>query len=310
MANISAKDVAALRAKTGCGMMDCKKALEQANGDMEEAIKVLRERGLAVAAKKAERIAAEGLVDIMVDGNTAAIIEVNSETDFVAKNASFQEFVQGILRTIIKERPADVAALMQLKYDGTDATVEATLKDKIFTIGENMNIRRFQIVDGTFSTYIHGKGQTGVIVAFDADESVKDKPEFAEFAKNIALQIAAGSPPSYVSKEDVPASVVEEEKKILIAQIKNDPANAKKPDSIIEKMVIGRINKLYQQICLLEQEYVKDDSLTVGKYVEQTAKELGGNISVKSFVIYEKGEGLQKREDNFAEEIAKMVGNN
>lgn len=310
MANITAKDVAALRAKTGCGMMDCKKALEEANGDMEAAVKVLRERGLSVAAKKAERIAAEGLVDIMVEGDTAAILEVNSETDFVAKNAAFQEFVSGLLKTILKNRPADVDALLKLNYEGTETTVEAALKDKIFTIGENLIIRRFKIVDGTFSTYIHGKGQTGVIVTFDADDSVKTKPEFAEFAKNVALQIAAGSPPAYVNKESVPQSVIEEEKAILVSQIKNDPSNAKKPDSIIEKMVLGRVNKLFQQICLLEQEFVRDNTLTVGQYVEQTAKELGGKIQVTGFIIFEKGEGLQKREENFAEEIAKMVGSN
>ncbi len=304
---ISAKDVAALRAKTGCGMMECKKALTEANGDFDEAIKVLREKGLSVAAKKADRIAAEGIVDIMVNdtGDVAAMIEVNAETDFVAKNATFQEFVKGLLKVLLAERPANIEAFMACKYDN-DFTVEAKLKDMIFTIGENMTIRRFVIVEGTMSTYIHGKGTTGVIITFDADDTAKNNPGFAEFAKNIALQVAA-MPCLYLDKESVPAADLEEEKQILMTQIKNDEANAKKPDNIIEKMVMGKIGKFYEKNCLTEQLYVKDDSLTVGKYVEATAKEFGGKIAITGFYSFEKGEGLQKREDNFADEIAKMV---
>lgn len=306
---ISAKMVSDLRAKTGCGMMECKKALTEANGDFDEAVKVLRERGLAVAGKKASRIAAEGVVDIMVseDGDTAAMIEVNAETDFVAKNESFKEFVRGILKTILAYKPATLEELLPLKYDD-DFTVEGKLKDMIFTIGENMNIRRFVVVEGTFSTYIHGAGSTGVIVKFNADDKAKSNPGFPELAKNIALQIAAGNPPSYVAKENVPESAVEEEKEILLKQIANDEKNAGKPQNILEKMVIGKISKFYERVCLVEQAYVKDDKMTVGQYIAASAKQFGGSISVDSFYLFERGEGLEKREDDFAGEIAKLTG--
>ena len=295
MAQIQAKDVATLRAKTGYGMMDCKKALVEAEGNFDEAVKILRERGLSVAAKKEGRIAADGM------------IEVNSETDFVAKNASFQEFVKGLLKTILAEKPADLDALMACKYNGTEETVDAALKEKIFVIGEKLSIRRFVIAQGTMSTYIHGMGTTGVIVVFDADETAKANPGFAEMAKNIALQIAAGSPPTYVARTDVPASAVEEEMSILMAQAKNDPKLASKPDEVLKKILTGKLGKFYERVCLLDQLYVKDDSITVGKYVEQSAKAFGGKVAVKAFYLYEKGEGIAKREENFAEEIAKMV---
>lgn len=310
MAAITAKMVADLRAQTGCGMMECKKALTASNGDFDEAVKVLREKGLAVAAKKATRIASEGVVDIMLseDGKTAAMIEVNAETDFVAKNEKFQEFVRGLLKTIIANRPADVAALNALPYPDSDFTVEGKLKDMIFTIGENMNIRRFLIVDGVLSTYIHGKGTTGVIINFEADDVCVSNPGFAEFAKNIALQVAA-MPVLYLNKESVPAADLEAEKQIQLTMMKNDPKNANKPESILEKMIMGKMNKFYEKNCLTEQSYVKDDNLSVAQYVAATAKELGGNISIKGFSIYERGEGLEKKEDNFAEEIANLVKN-
>lgn len=310
MANITAKDVAELRAKTGLGMMDCKKALVEAEGDVEKAVKILREKGLATAAKKESRIAAEGIVDILVDGNISAIIEVNSETDFVAKNESFCEFVKGLLRTIIANKPADVEALKSLAFDGTSATVDAALTEKIAQIGEKISIRRFAVVEGTVATYIHGAGTTGVIVKFSTGADVAGNAAFAEFAKNIALQLAAGNPPQYVNIEDVPAEAVAEEKAILIAQAKNDPKNASKPDAILEKMVTGRLGKFYERVCLVEQAYVKDDDLTVGKYVAATAKAIGTDIKIESFVLFEKGEGIQKREENFAEEIAKLAGTN
>ena len=305
MAAITAKMVADLRTKTGCGMMECKKALTEANGDFDEAIKVLREKGLSVAAKKADRIAAEGVVDILVS-ETAAMIEVNAETDFVAKNATFLEFVKGILKTIIANRPADVQALLADRYLDTDMTVEAKLKDMIFTIGENMNIRRFVIVDGTLSTYIHGKGTTGVIITFDADEKAKAAEGFAQFAKNIALQVAA-VPVLYLDKESVPEKDLDEEKSIILAQLHNDPKNANKPQQILEKMVIGKLGKFYEKNCLLEQSYIKDDKITVGKYVQDCAKEFGGSVKVTGYYVFEKGEGLQKKEENFAAEIEKMV---
>ncbi len=308
MAAITAKMVSDLRTKTGCGMMECKKALTEANGDFDEAIKVLREKGLSVAAKKADRIAAEGVVDILVneDNTCAAMIEVNAETDFVAKNATFLEFVQNILKTILATRPASVEELLNKQYIDTDMTVEAKLKDMIFTIGENMNIRRFLVVDGVVSTYIHGKGSTGVIVNFEVDAAVKNNPAFAEVAKNVALQVAA-MPVLYLNKESVPEKDLEEEKAIILAQLNNDPKNANKPQNILEKMVVGKLGKFYEKNCLLEQSYIKDDKMSVGAYVDASAKELGGSIKVVGYNLYEKGEGLEKREDDFAAEIAKMV---
>ena len=307
MANITAKDVAALRAKTGIGMMECKKALVEANGDVEEAIKILRKRGeLKAEAKAATRIAADGIVDIMKEGNVTAMIEVNSETDFVAKNASFQEFVKNLLKTIIANKPADIDALLAATYVDGSATVEAKLKEMIFVIGEKLSIRRFVVVDGVTSTYIHGTGSIGVVVSFDVDAAVAEKDEFVAFAKNIALQVGA-YPTPYLDRDSVPASVIEEEKNILMAQIANDPANSKKPAQIIEKMVTGRIGKFYDNNCLLDMSYVKDDEIKVGKYVENTAKELGASIKVTGFQRFEKGEGIQKREENFADEIAKLT---
>ena len=305
MANITAKDVATLRAKTGLGMMDCKNALVEADGDMDAAIKILREKGLATAAKKESRIAADGIVKIANKDNLYAIIEVNSETDFVAKNASFQEFVDGILATILETKPADMDALMKQIYVGTNATVEATLVEKIAIIGEKLTLRRFAIVEGNaVATYVHGNGSIGVLVKFDTD--VADKAGFDAFAKNIALQIGA-YPTPYLDRTQVPASVLEEEKNILLAQIANDPANAKKPDAIKEKMVQGRISKFYDNNCLVDMTYVKDEDMKVSQYVASVAKELGGKIEIVEFFRYEKGEGIQKREENFAEEIAKMT---
>ncbi len=309
MANISAKDVAELRKKTGCGMMECKKALVEADGNLEEAIKVLRERGIAVAAKKADRIAAEGLVDIAIEGNVGAILEVNSETDFVAKNDTFKAFVSKLLHIIISEKPADVAALLACTYEG-ETTVEAELKQMIFTIGENMSIRRFDLIEGDLVSYIHGKGSIGVIVKFDADDAAKAWDGFAEAKKNIALHIAAQAAVPYIAKEDVPASVIEEEKSVLMAQLANDPANAKKPAQVLEKIVVGRLGKFYESNCLLEQEYVKaENKESVAKYLEACGKACGGNMTVASFFRYEKGEGLLKREEDFAAEIEKMVNN-
>ncbi len=304
MATISAKDVAALRAKTGIGMMECKKALVEAEGDVDAAIKILREKGeLKAESKMATRIAADGIVEILKDGNYTAMIEVNSETDFVAKNESFKEFVGELLKIIIEQKPADVDALMACKYDD-EMNVEAKVKEMIFKIGEKITVRRFVLVEGITSTYIHGTGSIGVIAKFATN--VADKAEFAVFAKNIALQIGA-YPTPYLCREQVPASVIEEEKKILLAQIANDPATASKPEAIREKMVMGRISKFYDNNCLIDMAYVKDDDMKVGQYVKATAKELGGEIEIAEFYRFEKGEGIQKREENFAEEIAKMT---
>ena len=306
MANITAKDVAALRAQTGLGMMDCKKALVEAEGDVDKAVKILREKGLATAEKKAGRIAAEGRVDILSKDGVTAMVEVNAETDFAAKSDAFKAFVTGVLETIVANKPADVAALMALPFAGGTATVQETLVEQIAIIKENISIRRFVIVEGVTSTYIHGFGGTGVIVKFCTD--VADKDGFAEYAKNVALQIAAGNPPQYVNIEDVPAEAVAEEKSVLIAQMKNDPKNANKPDAILEKIVSGRLGKFYERVCLVEQAYVKEDSMTVGAYTAATAKELGGAIKICSFVLYEKGEGIEKKEEDYAAEIAKLSG--
>ena len=304
MANITAKDVAALRAKTGIGMMECKKALVEADGNVDEAVKILREKGeLKAESKMATRIAADGIVEILKDGDCTAIIEVNSETDFVAKNESFKEFVGDLLKIIINQKPADVDALMACKFDD-EMNVEAKTKEMIFKIGEKLTVRRFALVEGVTSTYIHGNGSIGVVAKFETN--VADKAEFATFAKNIALQIGA-YPTPYLNREQVPASVLEEEKNILLAQIANDPANAKKPDAIKEKMVMGRISKFYDNNCLVDMTYVKDEDMKVGQYVAATAKELGGEITIVDFYRFEKGEGIQKREENFAEEIAKMT---
>ena len=299
----TAKDVAELRKQTGCGMMDCKKALVESNGDFEAAVKYLREKGMAATAKKADRIAAEGIVDILTIGNTTAIVEVNSETDFVAKNATFQEFVKEILKTIIANKPADVDALLASNYVGGGLVSEA-LAEQIYKIGEKLSIRRFQIVEGTVSSYIHGHGATGVIISFDTD--LADKDGFKECAKNVALQTAA-MPVLYLDKASVPEKDLEEEKSVILAQLNNDPKNANKPANILEKMVVGKLGKFYEKNCLLEQAYIKDDKISVGKYVADAAKEFGGDIKVVGYFMYEKGEGLEKREDDFAAEIEKMV---
>ena len=300
----TAKDVAELRKQTGCGMMDCKKALTESNGDFEAAVKYLREKGMAATAKKADRIAAEGIVDIMTIDNTTAIVEVNSETDFVAKNATFQEFVKDILKSIIASKPADVEALLAGAFVNGGTVAEA-LAEQIYKIGEKISIRRFEIVEGTVSTYIHGAGATGVIVSFVTD--LADKAEFAECAKNVALQTAAMDV-KYLDKESVPAEVLAEEEAILIKQMKEDPKMANKPDNILQNIVKGRLGKFYENNCLLEQAYVKDDSMSVSKYVASVAKELGGSIKVTGYVRFDKGAGLQKREEDFGAEIAKMIG--
>ena len=299
----TAKDVAELRKQTGCGMMDCKKALVESDGDFEAAVKYLREKGMAATAKKADRIAAEGIVDILTIDNTTAIVEVNSETDFVAKNATFQEFVKEILKTIIANKPAKVEELLASNYVGGGLVSEA-LAEQIYKIGEKISIRRFQIVEGVVSSYIHGLGATGVVVSFETD--LADKDGFKECAKNVALQTAAMEV-KYLDKEPVPASGLAEEEAILIKQMKEDPKMANKPDNILANIVKGRLGKFYENNCLLEQAYVKDDSMSVSKYVASVAKELGGSIKVTGYVRFDKGAGLEKREEDFAAEIAKMV---
>lgn len=298
----TAADVKILREQTGCGMMDCKKALTDADGNMEKAIEILREKGLAAAAKKATRIAAEGIVVAIVDDvkRVGVVLEVNSETDFVAKNASFVDFANNVARTIIDQNPATVEDLLPMTCAGDTATVEEILRDKILTIGENLKIRRFERIEGDCVAYVHAGGKIGVLVQFDTDPAAKS--EFVDFGKDIAMQIAAISP-SFLAKEDVSADTLEKEKQILLAQALNEG----KPAAIAEKMVNGRISKYYKENCLLEQEFIKDDELTVSKHMAKVAADLGGKIAIVKFVRLEKGEGLAKREDNFADEVASMM---
>jgi elongation factor Ts len=297
----TAKDVQTLRERTGVGMMECKKALDGADGDMEKAIELLREKGLAAAAKKAGRIASEGIVYAVVDAAKKAgvVVEVNSETDFVANNQSFQDFVKEIAGIIIAQSPADVDALLTLKA-GSGKTVQELVQEKVLTIGENIKVRRFERLEGDLITYIHGGGRIGVIVKFDTDLAAK--PEFEAYGKDIAMQIAAMNP-KYLDRTQVPQEVLDEEKKVLTAQAINEG----KPQNIAEKMVLGRVSKYYKENCLVDQEFVKDAELSVSKYTDKTAKELGGKISIVRFVRFEKGEGLAKREDNLAAEVAGMV---
>ncbi len=296
---ITAAAVKELREMTGCGMMDCKKALAEANGDMDKAIEWLREKGLAAATKKAGRIAAEGLVfaEAYDNGSIGAVIEVNSETDFVAKNEDFKTFVKTLAGVVAKENPADVDALKALKYPESELTVEEMLREKILTIGENMNIRRFARYEGNVVTYIHGEGKIGVMVKVEADLS---SSAAVDAAKDAAMQIAAMNP-TYRDKSVVPAADVEHEKGIILAQIKEDPKNASKPENILEKMVEGKINKFFEESCLLQQKFVKDDKVSVEKYLE------ANGVKLLDYVRFEKGDGLEKREDDFAAEVEKMA---
>ena len=302
MASFTAKDVQSLREKTGVGMMDCKKALTEAEGNMDKAVELLRERGLAAAAKKAGRIAAEGLVHCVTVGDVSVVIEVNSETDFVAKNADFVGFVDAVAKTVATVNPADVDALLPLSLEGTDVTVEEALRDKILVIGENMKIRRFARYEGVSAIYVHGGGRIGVMVNFAADSAIASNEEFQNLGKDIAMQIAAAVP-QYVGQANVPADVVSKEKEILTAQAMNEG----KPQNIAEKMVEGRIRKFYEGVCLLDQPYVKDPDINVAKHVANVAAALGTSIEVVDFVRFERGEGLEKREDNFADEVASMM---
>ncbi|MFQ7309776.1 MAG: translation elongation factor Ts [Mediterraneibacter sp.] len=303
---ITAGMVKELREMTGAGMMDCKKALTETNGDMDAAVEFLRKNGQAKAEKKAGRIAAEGIVKTVVrDDKLAAIVEVNSETDFVAKNDEFQGFVEAVVNQIADSDAADMDAFMAEAW-AADAskTVKDALVEKIAVIGENLNIRRFEKVsaeNGCVVSYIHGGGRIGVLVVADTDV-VND--EIKTCLKNVAMQVAAMSP-KYVSRDEVSQEFMDHEKEILLAQAKKE--NPEKPENIIEKMIIGRLNKEMKEICLLDQVYVQDSDLTVAKYVEKVAKENGANVTVKKFVRFETGEGIEKKQENFAEEVAAQM---
>jgi len=307
MANFTAKDVASLKERTGVGIMDCKKALTETNGDVEAAIVILREKGLATQAKKSSRVAAEGIVTAIVDNDkkVGVVLEVNSETDFVSKNDDFKAFVNNVAKTIIEENPADIEALNDTKMVGTDITVKEAYDELFLKIRENMQIRRFVRLEGALVSYVHGDGKFAVMVKLDTDVCPCDEKLIA-CGKDICMQITSMNPP-YLNKESVPASAIEEEKNIMLSQMAEDPKMANKPEQVKLKIVEGKISKYYTENCLLEQAFVKDDKMTVGKYVESVAKELGSSINVVDYVRYERGEGIQKREDNFADEVNSMI---
>ncbi|MBQ9375936.1 MAG: elongation factor Ts [Ruminococcus sp.] len=303
MANVSVKDIKELMTLTGVGMMDCKNALVEAGGDQEKAVVLLREKGLATQAKKSGRVAAEGIVTSVVEGNVGAVVEVNIETDFAANNEDFKAFVAAVAKTVIEKNPADVEALKATVISGGDKTVEETLQDLFIKIRENMVIRRFQRLEGVLVPYVHGGGSIGVMVKLDTD---LDADKVFTVGKDCALQVAAMNP-AYLNRESVPASALDEEKKIMLAQMAEDPKMANKPEQVKVKIVEGKIGKYYSENCLLEQAFVKDDKLSVGKYVENAAKALGGSINVVDYVRFERGEGVEKKEDNFADEVASMI---
>jgi elongation factor Ts len=301
----TAKDVQALREMTGVGMMDCKKALVATDGDMDAAIAYLREKGLAAVAKKAERIASEGIVHAHVyDSGAGVIVEVNSETDFVAKNEDFRKFTADVAEIIAKEAPATLDALAEMKYPGSDLTVAEMLQEKVLVIGENIRIRRFERFDGGVNAaYVHMGGRIGVLVNMEVSDDIRGNDALNELGKDIAMQIAAMRP-RYLGRDEVEPETLEEEKRILMAQALQEG----KPEAVAEKIVNGRMRKFFEENCLLDQIFVKDNKITVSKHIEAVAKELGGTITVRRFVRYERGEGLEKRSDNLADEVAKMVG--
>ena len=303
---ISAKDVMELRKQTDCGMMECKKALTEADGNFEKAIEILRERGLATAAKKASRTAAEGMVyaDYCPQCKVGVVIEVNAETDFVAKNDKFVAFVKEATQVIMKQNPADVEALMGCKMG--EGTVDEALKALILVIKENIKVRRFVRYEGVCSAYVHGGGTHGILVNFETTNDIDSKDEFTAYGKDIAMQVAAANP-SYVDEASVPAEVVAKEKEIMLAQMAGDPKNANKPDAVKQKMIEGKIKKFFKENCLVDQEFVKDGDLSVAQYTAKVAKDLGGEIKIVKFTRFVKGEGLEKRADDFAAEVASMV---
>ena len=299
----TAKDVQALREKTGCGMMDCKKALVECDGNMDAAVDYLREKGLASQAKKADRIAAEGTVAVYTANGVGAIVELNSETDFVANGDGFKALAAEVAEVVAEKNPADMDALLAAEKDGM--TVEAKVQELFLAIRENIKVRRFDRFEGKVVSYVHAGGKIGVLVNFET-ELAADNEGLVAMGKNVAMQIAAMNP-AYLDQASVPASVIEKEKEILIAQMKEDPKMANKPDAVLGKIVEGKIGKYYKENCLVEQAFVMDGDVTVGKYIANTAKELGADIKLAAYVRFEKGEGIEKRVDDFAAEVASMV---
>lgn len=308
----TAKDVVKLRELTGVGMMKCKEALAAADGDMDKAVEYLREKGLAAAQKKAGKVAAEGVSYAAVENGVGVIVEVNSQTDFVAKNEKFLAYVKDVAALIAEKAPADVDALMALTYPGTDRTVQDIQNDNVLSIGENIQVRRFARVDtGVTIPYIHMGGRIAVLVNLDAPEALKDNETLVELGKDLCMQVCSMRP-AYVSSEEVPAEAVEKEKEIQLAKaLEEGAANSKLPPEkakmIAENKVKGRMNNFFSEVCLLNQAFVKENKLTVGDHVKATAKTLGAAVTVKSFVRYETGEGIEKQEEDFAAEVASMI---
>ncbi|MBR2043231.1 MAG: elongation factor Ts [Clostridia bacterium] len=301
----TAKDVQALREKTGCGMMDCKKALVECDGNMDAAVDYLREKGLASQAKKSGRIAAEGTVAAIVKNGVGALVELNSETDFVANGDGFKALANEIAEIVADSNPADMDALLATAKDGQ--TVEEKVQELFLAIRENIKVRRFVRYEGKVVSYVHGGGKIGVLVNFET-EAAADNAELVACGKNVAMQIAAMNP-AFLDEASVPAEVIEKEKAIMVAQMKEDPKMANKPEAVLGKIVEGKMGKYYKENCLVEQQYVIDGDLTVGKYVESVAKAIGTPVKIASFVRFEKGEGIEKRVDDFAAEVAAMAGN-
>ena len=299
----TAADVKTLREMTSVGMMDCKKALVECDGDMDKAVEWLREKGLAKAAKKAGRIAAEGMSYALTENGVGVVVEVNCETDFCAKSDLFVAFVKDIAKVIAEQNPADVDALMNCKYLDSDLTVSETMPEKVMSIGENLQIRRFvRFAENTSVGYVHAGGKIGVLVNLAVEGDI----DATEIGKNIAMQIAALNP-RFWDKAQVTDEVLAEEKKIALALMDTDPKMASKPEAVKEKIVMGKMNKFYEENCLMQMEFVKEKGVSVEQHVAAIAKELGGKISVKSFVRFERGEGIEKKEENFAEEVAKQM---
>ena len=299
----TAADVKNLREMTGVGMMDCKKALAASDGDIDKAIEFLREKGLAASAKKAGRIAAEGMAYAAVIDGVGVVVEVNAETDFVAKNEKFVDFVKGVAATVAANKPADLDALMACKFNGTENTVTEQQQEMVLVIGENIKVRRFAFfTEGVSVPYIHAGGKIGVLVNLEVSGGI----DATEIGKDVAMQIAALNP-RFWDKSQVTQDVLDEEKKIMMVQMANDPKMASKPEAVREKIVMGKLNKFYAENCLLQQEFVKDNTMSVEKYIASAAKALGGTVTFKDAVRFEKGEGIEKKQENFAAEIASMV---
>ncbi|MCI5929404.1 MAG: translation elongation factor Ts [Pseudoflavonifractor capillosus] len=301
----TAKDVQALREMTGVGMMDCKKALTASDGDMDKAVEFLREKGLAASQKKAGRIAAEGMAYAAVIDGVGVVVEVTAETDFVAKNEKFVNYVKGVAATVAANKPADLDALMACKFEGTEMTVTEQQQEMVLVIGENIKVRRFHFyTEGISVPYIHAGGKIGVLVNLETNLTAE---QVETTGKDVAMQIAALNP-RFWDKSQVDQATLDEEKKIMMVQMANDPKMASKPEQVREKIVMGKLNKFYEENCLLQQDFVKDGSMTVEQYVAQSAKALGGTITFKDAIRFEKGEGIEKKQENFAEEIAKQLG--